>query len=79
MTSRAPLMLLFHRLTENEIKDAITYLAELPAGDRRKLPVAKLMMALKSHLDHKQYDKLPFDHRARVDPDYPPNAYLEEL
>lgn len=70
--------ILFHRMTEHEVDDCLSYLAEFPEGDRRKIAVAKLSIALKMNRETMDFQKLPHDHPARVDPDYPPNAWLEE-
>lgn len=65
-------------MTEEELEDIRSYLAEAPEGDPRLPALGKLAIGVQDEVDHLRYCRLPQDHPARVDPDYPPDAYLFE-
>jgi len=63
---------------EEELLEIRSYLAEASESDPRLATLGKLAVAVQNELDHLKYCELPQDHPARVDPDYPPDAYLFE-
>jgi len=65
-------------MTEEELEDIRSYLAEAPESDPRLPALGKLAIGVQNELEHIQYCNLPADHPARLDPDYPPDAYIVE-